>query len=251
MDLIQSTHLLIKQITNQCITLNDNYYNILEEIKQKDIIINNLNKDIIIKDNIILEKIQELENFSKVSVLISTNKELANRNNYIKILEEQLAKLKNIKNPDIEIKNPDIEIKNPDIEIKNPDIEIKNPDIEIKNPDIKIKNPDIEIKNPDIKIKNPDIKIKNPDIKIKNPDIEIKNPDIKIKNPDIEIKKKNKLLDFNIDKYEDIEDYELISYKKNYYLKNNLNEIYSIKKYKPYKLIGMIDSKGKIVLNDN
>ena len=223
MDLIQSTHLLIKQITNQCITLNDNYYNILEEIKQKDIIINNLNKDIIIKDNIILEKIQELENFSKVSVLISTNKELANRNNYIKILEEQLAKLKNIKNPDIEIKNPDIEIKNPDIEIKNPDIEIKNPDIEIKNPDIKIKNPDIEIKNPDIKIKN----------------------------PDIEIKKKNKLLDFNIDKYEDIEDYELISYKKNYYLKNNLNEIYSIKKYKPYKLIGMIDSKGKIVLNDN
>ena len=57
--------------------------------------------------------------------------------------------------------------------------------------------------------------------------------------------------DFNIDKYEEIEDYELISYKKNYYLKNNLNEIYSIKKYKPYKSIGMVDSKGKIVLNEN
>jgi hypothetical protein len=252
MDLIQSTQLIITQLTTQILNLDNNFNKILDELTQKDLIIDKLNNDIIIKDKIILEKIQELENFSKVSVLISTNKELANRNNYIKILEEQLTKLKN-NNKTYNLKE---NIKEIIKDIKNIKEDIKE---NIKESEyIKDITKDIIKDNDDItenikKEDNNDIKeniIKDNDDNFKkdNDDNFIKdNDDNFIKDIKKDNIKKDKLLNFNIDDYKEIDNYELILYKKNYYLKNNLLEIYNIKKYKPYKLIGNVNSNGKII----
>jgi len=53
---------------------------------------------------------------------------------------------------------------------------------------------------------------------------------------------------FNIDEYEEIDQYELIKYKSVYYLKDTNNNIFSILNNKPYLLVGTINSKGKVVL---
>jgi predicted RNase H-like nuclease (RuvC/YqgF family) len=49
----------------------------------------------------------------------------------------------------------------------------------------------------------------------------------------------------------DINGYELLLYKNNYYLKNNnTNELYDIKNKKPNKLVGIIKSSGKVKFNN-
>ena len=55
--------------------------------------------------------------------------------------------------------------------------------------------------------------------------------------------------EFNEDEFNEIEGFELIMYKKNYYLKNTNNEIFNIVNYKPNVIVGTINSKGKIKLN--
>lgn len=57
-----------------------------------------------------------------------------------------------------------------------------------------------------------------------------------------------KAYNFNINDYEDIDEFELIKYKKVYYLKNSNNSIYSILNNKPYLLVGTININGKVVL---
>ena len=58
-----------------------------------------------------------------------------------------------------------------------------------------------------------------------------------------------KAYNFNIDDYEESNEYELIKYKNKYYLKSlELNNVYSILHNKPYLLVGTINSKGKVVL---
>ena len=62
--------------------------------------------------------------------------------------------------------------------------------------------------------------------------------------------KKNKEIPaFDIENFEDINGYDLITYKSNYYLKNlETNEIFDIKLNKPDKVVGLINSKGKVKL---
>ena len=56
--------------------------------------------------------------------------------------------------------------------------------------------------------------------------------------------------EFNVDDFEDINGFELTSYKKNYYLRDlETNELYDIVDNKPGKVIGLINSKGKIKFN--
>lgn len=58
--------------------------------------------------------------------------------------------------------------------------------------------------------------------------------------------------DFNPDDFEDIEGYELIMYKKNYYLKNiNKQTVYTIVDNNVGKKVGIINSTGKVKLNKN
>jgi predicted nucleic acid-binding Zn-ribbon protein len=55
--------------------------------------------------------------------------------------------------------------------------------------------------------------------------------------------------EFNEEEFNEIDGFELIMYKKNYYLKNTNNEIFNIVNYKPNVIVGTINSKGKIKLN--
>jgi hypothetical protein len=57
-----------------------------------------------------------------------------------------------------------------------------------------------------------------------------------------------KTYEFNIDNYEEIDNYELIKYKNKYYLKDNNNNVYSILNNNPYLLVGTINNKGKVIL---
>ncbi len=69
------------------------------------------------------------------------------------------------------------------------------------------------------------------------------------KEPIVETKKKVNS-EFNVDDFEDINGFELTSYKKNYYLRDlETNELYDIVDNKPGKVIGLINSKGKIKFN--
>ena len=56
--------------------------------------------------------------------------------------------------------------------------------------------------------------------------------------------------EFNPDEYEDINGYELLCYKKKYYLRDlETSEIYDINDYKPNKIVGLITKGGKMKLN--
>jgi hypothetical protein len=62
--------------------------------------------------------------------------------------------------------------------------------------------------------------------------------------------KKEINVEFNVDNFEDINGFELTSYKKNYYLRDlETNELYDIVNNKPGKIIGLLNSKGKIQFN--
>jgi hypothetical protein len=71
------------------------------------------------------------------------------------------------------------------------------------------------------------------------------------KEPIVENKNKKKInVEFNVDSFEDVNGFELTSYKKNYYLRDlETNELYDIIDNKPGKIIGLLNSKGKIKFN--
>lgn len=69
------------------------------------------------------------------------------------------------------------------------------------------------------------------------------------KEPVVEIKKEINT-EFNIDNFEDVNGFELTFYKKIYYLRDlETNELYDIVDFKPGKIIGLLNSKGKIKFN--
>ena len=54
---------------------------------------------------------------------------------------------------------------------------------------------------------------------------------------------------FDPDEFEEINGYELLVYKKNYYLRDlETDELYSIQSNKPRRVVGLINNKGKIRL---
>ena len=71
----------------------------------------------------------------------------------------------------------------------------------------------------------------------------------KIENKNIKEKYSNES-EFNPDEYEDLNGYELLCYKKKYYLRDlETSEIYDINDYKPNKVVGLITKGGKMKLN--
>ena len=55
---------------------------------------------------------------------------------------------------------------------------------------------------------------------------------------------------FDPDNFEELNGYELICYKNNYYLRDlETDELYSIKQNKPDIVVGLINSKGKVKLH--
>jgi len=54
---------------------------------------------------------------------------------------------------------------------------------------------------------------------------------------------------FDPEEFEEINGYELLVYKKNYYLRDlETDELYSIQSNKPNKVVGLINNKGKVKL---
>jgi hypothetical protein len=130
------------------------------------------NEDIFAKDKVIIEKLEEIANFTKISCIQKVNKQLNDKNNYIQILESQLEKFRNVNKP------------------------------------------------------------------------------LSPKLVNIELQIDNKIKEFELDNFEDINGYELIQYKKKYYLRDlETNELYNISDNKPNKVVGLINSKSKVKFN--
>ena len=169
-------------------------------------------------------KINTLEedntNFKKVSFVQSMNKQLTEKINYITILESQIQKYKNKDEIILEVK---------------------------QNSSVKEES-----------VKEDNIKQKDKEDNIKQKDKEDNNKSKKKKEDKIEEKKEEKNIkekysnesEFNPDEYEDLNGYELLCYKKKYYLRDlETSEIYDINDYKPNKVVGLITKGGKMKLN--
>ena len=65
-----------------------------------------------------------------------------------------------------------------------------------------------------------------------------------------EVEEEETKLEFDPDNLEDINGFELLVYKKNYYFRDlETNELYDIDDNKPGKIVGLINSKGKPKFN--
>ena len=171
-------------------------------------------------------KINSLEedntNFKKVSFVQSMNKQLTEKMNYITILEGQLQKYKNKDEIILEVKQ------NSSVKEENKEENVKE---NKKEESIKENKENKEEQNNKSKKKKED--------KIED----------KVEEKNIKEKYSNET-EFNPDEYEDINGYELLCYKKKYYLRDlETSEIYDINDYKPNKVVGLITKGGKMKLN--
>jgi hypothetical protein len=167
-------------------------------------------------------KINTLEedntNFKKVSFVQSMNKQLTEKMNYITILEGQLQKYKNKDEIILEVKQ-NSSVKEENVK-QNKEENVKQNKEEQNNKSKKKKEDKIEDKIED-----------------------------KVEEKNIKEKYSNET-EFNPDEYEDINGYELLCYKKKYYLRDlETSEIYDINDYKPNKVVGLITKGGKMKLN--
>ncbi len=171
-------------------------------------------------------KINTLEedntNFKKVSFVQSMNKQLTEKMNYINILEGQLQKYKNKDEIILEVKQ----------------------NSSVKEESVKENKEESVKENKEESIKENKEKQNNKSKKNKEDKIEDKVEDKNIK------EKYSNETEFNPDEYEDINGYELLCYKKKYYLRDlETSEIYDINDYKPNKVVGLITKGGKMKLN--
>lgn len=191
-----------------------NKINLLEEklvIKTRDLdeMKNKYDCDMNIKNNELKENCEELKNLTKVSFVQSLNKQLNDKNLIIQQLENQISKLK-----------------------MNKTNENKS---NILVDEHKTKKEDVNLNAKEI-------------VQDKNKESDNLNTLELIENQENKTKKKKKQPElFNPDNFEDINGYELISYKKNYYLRDlETNELYNVVHNKPGEIIGLLSSKGKV-----
>ena len=197
----------ITDITLEKLQLN----NVIDDLNKKIIVANfKYDNDIELLSNKLTVQHEEFNDLKKVSYITSINKQLSEKNNYIKILEGQLEKLKKTSHyiEKIEL-TPEIK-----------EEEIKEE--EIKEEEIKVEEIKVEEKVKTKKVKKSKTK--------KESNVELDNQ-------------------FDPDIFEDINGFELLIYKQNYYLRDlETSEIYDIINYKQNQIVGLINSKGKIKL---
>ena len=193
-----------QNIINKSNKLKEENELLKKELQEKDNIILKINTDynnnIENKNKEISLKSQELENLSKVSLIVSMNKELDTKKKYIEILESQLEKCRRTHSNTA----TDSLVLNDSPKhtlVDNTIIEEYTNTVEVEVPVEK-----------------------------------------KVK------KKKNK--DFDPDNFEEINGYELIIYKKKYYLRDlETDELYDIVENKPNIIVGLITPNGKPKFN--
>jgi len=213
--------------------------------------------------NEIKQKNEEIDNFTKVSYTVSLNKQITEKNHYITILESQLEKNKNNNQPSSPKPLEKTELKSKLVEKS----ELKPFKKSVEKPVEKIVEKPVEkiVENPVEKsvekiVENPveksvDKSVEKPVEKIVEKIIEKSVEKIVEKIIEKSVEKPveksiKKDIIFNPDDFEDINEYELITYKKKYYLRNlETNELYSIKNNKPEIVVGLITSSGKVKFN--
>jgi hypothetical protein len=191
-------------------------------------------------------KINTLEedntNFKKVSFVQSMNKQLTEKMNYITILEGQLQKYKNKDEIILEVKQ-NSSVKEENVK-QNKEENVK----QNKEENVKQNKEENVKQNKEENVKQNKEEQNNKSKKKKEDKIEDKIED-KVEEKNIKEKYSNET-EFNPDEYEDINGYELLCYKKKYYLRDlETSEIYDINDYKPNKVVGLITKGGKMKLN--
>jgi hypothetical protein len=172
--------------------------------------------------NTLINQIYKLSN--KIETQGDTNVDLLNKNI---LLKEELA---------IKIKDLD--------DIKNK----YDRDINIKNNELKEKCEELKnfTKVSFVQALNKQLNDKN--LIIQQLEKEILK--LKIKESDKQTIEFKEIKHFDPNHFEDINGYELTSYKKKYYLRDlETNELYNIVNNKPDKIIGLLSSKGKIIFS--
>jgi len=198
----------ITDITHEKLQLN----NVIDDLNKKIIAANfKYDNDIELISNKLTVKQEEFNDLKKVSYITSINKQLSEKNNYIKILEGQLERLKKTTHyiEKIEL-TPEISH-------------------ELILETVKEETVKEETVNEEVKVEVKTKKVKKSKTK-KEPIVESDNQ-------------------FDPDMFEDINGFELLIYKQKYYLRDlETSEIYDIVDNKQNQIVGLINSKGKIKL---
>jgi len=244
-----------KQNKNEMKELIENYNQKCDELTNLK---NKYEKDIGIKNKEIKEKNEELTRLTKISLIQQYDKQVKEKNEYIKILESQLEKYKNSSKPqspkllDI-ISNGVNKEKTVQEEKTLHETNVKETVEETVKETVEetVEEPVEEtVKEPVEDKPNRKKTKKNTEEPIENvqPELQV---EIQIEKPK---KKKNKKVsedtEFNPNDFEDVNGYELIVYKEKYYLRDlETNELYDIVNNQPNQVVGLINSKGRVKFN--
>lgn len=265
----------------------DNIY--LEQIKK-------LNLELESKTLELKQKNEEINNFTKFSIIQKVNKQLEEKNSYIQILESQIEKFKrnklepvspkiiqtnliditNEKSNDIQVEQPDKVLNDIKFE-KLPKVYVKElieEPIEVRvEEQIEVLVKLVEESFEEVSEKQFEKPLKVPIKKqVEEAVIEkvvepnkvgvkkqIEEPvviNLEVDKPIEKQKKKTKIIEefrndiFNPETFIEINGYQLIMYKKKYYLRDlETNQLYDIDNNMPNKVVGIYTINGKVKLN--
>lgn len=232
--------------------LNYTLEKIQEELKNKsnqyDQLLQKYNTEIEHKNKEIENKNLEMKNYSKVSFIVSMNKELDEKKNYIRILESQLEHYKSSVTDANQNKSKSKET----IEVHVLDTIQSNNITDQPSDDTNSKKSKKKTNKVEENMEEPE-EVSDKKLKKKKPLVE-EPPQPIVEVSEKKSKKKKELVDlqveeFDVNNFEDINGYELMAYKKKYYLRDlETNEVYDIENGKPNNIIGII-TNGKIRFN--
>lgn len=265
---------LINELEHKILDQNDEILKLSNELKNIDNKyleqINKLSLDLESKIIELKQKNEEIKNFAKFSIIQKVNKQLEEKNSYIQILESQLEKIKNNKfnqpiSPKIVI--PVNKISDEPVvvsveETHNKPIKSKK---SVKQPveepiketvEVPVDEPVKEPVKSKKSVKEPvevpvEVPVKEPvEVPFEEPNDEpIKEP-VKTKKSVKKTVEDSVNNNFNPDHFVDINGFELIMYKKKYYLRDlEINHLYDIQDNKPNKIVGIYTTNGKVKLN--
>ena len=271
---------VLTNLKNFTDNINNDIINIITENEQLQNTINELNIKINSYEKELITIQDDYDNLKKVSYITSLNKQLHDKNNYIAILESQLNKYKNNKiidnTNDLNIlptknKKKQNKISN-NLETIVQDITENNnliitPEIVVQDITENIIKKKKKHKSKTQVIEPIETPLETPlETQIDTPletqiETQVVEPLIEpLIDPPIEpeqiveleniIKKKHKKVsnnNFNPEDFEEVNGFELLIYKKTYYLRDlETNELYDILNNKQNNVVGLVNSKGKI-----
>jgi hypothetical protein len=240
----------ITDITHEKLQLN----NVIDDLNKKIIAANfKYDNDIELISNKLTVKQEEFNDLKKVSYITSINKQLSEKNNYIKILEGQLERLKKTTHY-IEKIELTPEISHELILETVKEVTVKEETVKeetVKEETVKEET----VKEETVKeetVKEETVKEVKVEVKEETVNEEVK-VEVKTKKVKKSKTKKEPIVEsdnqFDPDMFEDINGFELLIYKQKYYLRDlETSEIYDIVDNKQNQIVGLINSKGKIKL---